>query len=66
MLFGYGIIATRQEFGTFGKVYAAYGGVFIILSILWGWGFDHRRPDWSEWVGAAICLIGVTVMLTKR
>jgi small multidrug resistance family-3 protein len=66
VLFGYGIIAAHQEFGSFGKVYAAYGGVFIILSVLWGWGADRRRPDLSEWIGAAICLVGVTVMLAKR
>ena len=34
----YGVIATFQSFPTFGRVYAAYGGVFIILSVLWGWG----------------------------
>ncbi len=66
ILFLYGIIATRQEFASFGKVYAAYGGVFIILAVFWGWGIDHRHPDLSEWVGAAICLVGVTVMLWKR
>ncbi len=66
VLFLYGIIATRQEFASFGKVYAAYGGIFIILSVLWGWGFDHRRPGLTEWIGAAICLAGVTVMLWKR
>ncbi|PSR36566.1 MAG: YnfA family protein [Sulfobacillus thermosulfidooxidans] len=66
ILFLYGIIATRQEFASFGKVYAAYGGVFIVLAVLWGWGIDHRRPDVSEWIGAAICLVGVTVMLWRR
>jgi len=66
ILFVYGIIATRQEFGSFGKVYAAYGGVFIMMALLWGWGIDHRRPDLNEWMGAIICLIGVTVMLMKR
>ncbi|PSR25609.1 MAG: hypothetical protein C7B47_12030 [Sulfobacillus thermosulfidooxidans] len=49
-----------QEFSTFDKVYATYRGVFIILAVLWGWGVDHRRPDLSEWIGAAICLAGVT------
>ncbi len=66
ILFLYGIIATRQEFASFGKIYAADGGVFIVLAVLWGWGIDHRRPDFSEWIGAAICLVGVTVMLWKR
>jgi len=65
ILFLYGVIATRQEFGAFGKVYAAYGGVFIVLAVLWGWGIGHRPPDAREWVGAGICLLGVTVMLWK-
>ena len=41
----YGIIPTLQNFPTFGRVYAAYGGVFIILSVLWGWGVDKKAPD---------------------
>lgn len=59
----YGVIATFQSFPTFGRVYAAYGGVFIVLSVLWGWGIDKKTPDLYDWVGASICLIGVSVML---
>ena len=59
----YGIIPTLQNFPTFGRVYAAYGGVFIILSVLWGWGVDKKAPDPYDWIGAVICLIGVSVML---
>ncbi|MBD8005911.1 YnfA family protein [Bacillus norwichensis] len=59
----YGVIATFQAFPTFGRVYAAYGGVFIILSILWGWGIDKKTPDLYDWAGASICLIGVAVIL---
>ena len=59
----YGVIATFQTFPSFGRVYAAYGGVFIILSILWGWGIDKKTPDTYDWIGALICLIGVSVML---
>lgn len=59
----YGIIATFQAFTSFGRVYAAYGGVFIVLSVLWGWGIDKKTPDFYDWVGAGICLIGVSVML---
>ncbi len=66
ILFLYGVIATRQEFASFGRVYAAYGGVFIILSLMFGWGVDHRRPDIQEWLGAAICLVGVSVMLLRK
>jgi len=59
----YGIIPTLQNFPSFGRVYAAYGGVFIILSVLWGWGVDKKTPDLYDWLGAVICLIGVFVML---
>ncbi len=59
----YGVIPTFQKFPSFGRVYAAYGGVFIILAILWGWGIDKKTPDTYDWIGAVICLIGVTVIL---
>jgi small multidrug resistance family-3 protein len=59
----YGVIATFQAFPSFGRVYAAYGGVFIVLSLLWGWGIDKKTPDLYDWIGGGICLIGVLVML---
>lgn len=59
----YGVIATFQSFPNFGRVYAAYGGVFIFLSVLWGWGIDKKTPDLYDWIGAIICLIGVAIML---
>jgi small multidrug resistance family-3 protein len=62
----YGIIPTLQKFPSFGRVYAAYGGVFIILSVLWGWGVDKKTSDLYDWDGDFICLIGVSVMLWIR
>ena len=59
----YGIIPTLQKFPNFGRVYAAYGGIFVILSVLWGWGVDKKIPDLYDWIGAFICVIGVIVML---
>lgn len=59
----YGVIATFQTFPTFGRVYAAYGGVFVVLSVLWGWGIDKKTPDLYDWLGAGICIVGVSVML---
>lgn len=58
----YGFVATLQP-ATFGRAYAAYGGVFIILFILWGWQVDKTTPDRLDWVGAAITLTGVLVMM---
>ena len=62
----YGIIPTYQV-AHFGRVYAAYGGVFVILSVLWGWGIDRIAPDRFDVLGALICLAGVgVIMYTPR
>ncbi|MFO0722084.1 MAG: YnfA family protein [Nitrospira sp.] len=58
----YAIIPTLQT-AHFGRVYAAYGGMFIVLSLLWGWGFDGTRPDRLDAVGAMICLVGMGVIM---
>lgn len=62
----YGIIATLQPFSNFGRVYAAYGGIFIVLSVLWGWWVDRKNPDIYDFVGMFICLAGALVMLVPR
>lgn len=59
----YGVLATFQTFPTFGRVYAASGGVFIVLSFLWGWFIDKETPDMYDWIGAGLCVAGVAVML---
>jgi small multidrug resistance family-3 protein len=58
----YGVIPTFQP-THFGRVYAAYGGMFIILSLLRGWGFDGNRPDRCDTIGAALCLGGMTIIM---
>ena len=62
ILFLYGIIPTFQP-AHFGRVYAAYGGVFVVLSIFWGWLIDKQRPDLYDMIGGIICLIGVVVIM---
>ncbi len=57
-----GIIPTLQP-THFGRVYAAYGGMFIVLSLLWGWGIDGVRPDRYDAMGALLCLGGMMVMM---
>jgi drug/metabolite transporter superfamily protein YnfA len=42
----------------FGRVLAAYGGVFIVGSLLWGVVFDGFHPDRFDLAGAVICLMG--------
>ncbi|GGA48796.1 YnfA family protein [Paenibacillus physcomitrellae] len=66
LLISYGIVATMQSFSSFGRVYAAYGGIFIVLSFLWGWWVDRKNPDAYDWAGMIICLIGALVMLAPR
>jgi small multidrug resistance family-3 protein len=57
----YGVVATLQT-ENFGRVYATYGGVFVVMSLLWGWKIDHVAPDRYDLLGAAIVLAGVMVM----
>lgn len=62
VLFLYGVVPTLQP-AHFGRAYAAYGGIFVALSIVWGWWIDGKAPDRADLVGAAICLIGVAVIM---
>jgi small multidrug resistance family-3 protein len=62
LLFLYGIVPTYQP-AHFGRVYAAYGGWFIVLSILWGWQLDRITPDRLDLVGGLICLSGIAIIM---
>ncbi len=62
VLFLYGVVPTLQP-AHFGRVYAAYGGVFVVLSLLWGWLVDGRAPDRFDLVGGLICLVGVGIIM---
>ena len=59
----YGFVATLQPDPDFGRILAAYGGVFVAGSLAWGMAFDKFRPDRYDLLGAAICLIGVAVIM---
>ena len=59
----YGVIAAFQPDSEFGRVLAAYGGVFIIGSMAWGMAFDGFHPDRYDVAGAAICLVGIAVIM---
>ena len=63
LLMLYGVIPTWQPETHFGRVYAAYGGIFVVLSILWGWRMDGWQPDRYDIVGAAVVLVGVAILL---
>ncbi|WP_018178155.1 YnfA family protein [Jongsikchunia kroppenstedtii] len=62
----YGVVATLQPDAHFGRVLAAYGGVFIIGSLAWAMIFDKFRPDRYDLLGAAICVVGVGVIMFGR
>lgn len=62
-LAGYGAVAALQPDANFGRVLAAYGGVFIVGSLLWGVALDGFKPDRYDIAGAAVCLAGVGVIM---
>lgn len=47
----------------FGRVYAAYGGVFVVLALVWVWLVDGRAPDRIDLLGGLICLVGVGMIM---
>ncbi|MGE0242631.1 MAG: YnfA family protein [Nitrososphaeraceae archaeon] len=61
ILFIYGIIPTFQP-AHFGRVYAAYGGIFIISSIIWGRIVDKKKPDRYEIIGSIVVIIGAVII----
>ena len=63
----YGVVPVLQDRNhPFGRVYAVYGAVFIVLSLLWGAAVDRHRPDARDCIGAAICVIGAIIMMWPR
>ena len=58
----YGVVPTLQP-AHFGRVYAAYGGFFIVLSLLWGWMLDRKIPDRFDVIGAVVSLVGVSIIM---
>ncbi|MER5864833.1 YnfA family protein [Kitasatospora sp. NPDC002040] len=63
VLGGYGFLAALQPSSDFGRVLAAYGGVFVAGSLLWAMAFDGFRPTRADLLGATICLAGVAVIM---
>ena len=59
----YGFVATFQPDANFGRILAAYGGIFVAGSLLWGMVVDGFRPDRYDLWGAGLCLVGVAVIM---
>lgn len=62
VLWLYGVLPTFQP-AHFSRTYAAYGGVFVVLSLLWGWAFDGTAPDRFDVLGALLCILGVGIIM---
>jgi small multidrug resistance family-3 protein len=62
-LVGFAYLLTLVETNAAGRAYAAYGGIYIVASLLWLWAIESVRPDRWDFTGAAICLIGAAVIL---
>lgn len=59
----YGFVATLQPDANFGRILAAYGGIFVAGSLLWGMVVDGFKPDRWDIGGAGICLVGVAIIM---
>ena len=62
-LIGYGFVPCLQPTSDFGRVYAVYGGFFIVLAFAWARQFDGYLPDLGDLIGVGIALSGVLVIM---
>jgi small multidrug resistance family-3 protein len=62
-LAAYGFVATLQPDSHFGRILAAYGGIFVAGSLAWGMALDGFRPDRWDVIGATVCLVGVGLIM---
>ena len=58
----YGVVATWQT-ESFGRVYATYGGIFIVMALIWAWKMDGFKPDRYDIIGTIVALIGVCIIM---
>jgi small multidrug resistance family-3 protein len=59
----FAFLLTLVESDAAGRAYAAYGGVYIVSSLLWLWAVEGARPDRWDMAGAGLCLVGAAVIL---
>ena len=65
-LLAYAVVQTYQPETSFGRLYAAYAGVFLLGAMLWGWVFDGLRPDRYDSIGAILVVAGITIIMWGR
>jgi small multidrug resistance family-3 protein len=63
LLILFAVTLTRVDSAYAGRAYAAYGGIYILSSLLWLWGVERTVPDRWDVLGAAVCLIGAAIIL---
>jgi small multidrug resistance family-3 protein len=63
VLASYGVVAALQPIPHFGRVYAAYGGIFIVMALAWGVLIEGFRPDRWDILGASVALLGALIMV---
>jgi small multidrug resistance family-3 protein len=59
----FGLVLSQVATPFAGRAFAAYGGIYIVASLLWLWLVEHKIPDWSDLAGAAVCLLGAGIIL---
>lgn len=59
----FAFLLTRVDADAAGRAYAAYGGVYIVASLLWLWLVENRAPDRWDMIGATMCIVGAGVIL---
>jgi small multidrug resistance family-3 protein len=59
----FALALTRVDSANAGRAYAAYGGVYILSSLLWLWSVENTRPDRWDVIGATVCLLGASIIL---
>ena len=65
-LFAYAVVQTYQPETQFGRLYAAYAGVFLLGAMTWGWALDGLKPDRFDVIGAVVVLVGISTILWGR
>lgn len=65
-LFLYALVQTFQPETSFGRLYAAYAGVFLLGAMTWGWLIDDTAPDTADFLGVGIVAVGIAVILWGR
>lgn len=59
----FALVLTRIESASAGRAFAAYGGVYIVASLVWLWVVERQMPDRWDLLGATVCLVGAAIIL---